>query len=98
MKIIETFNDFVTACADYADTDVNLTGHRVGQRAFNLLSHVRSDLATMVTGSDFDPFYDDSRLCLFYDFVMRHWNDGECKCVRNDANEIISNNPDCEVC
>ena len=75
MKIVDTFPDFVTACADYADTDVTLTGHRVGQRAFNLLSRLRPDLSTMVAGSDFDPFHDDSRLCLFYDFIMRHWDD-----------------------
>jgi len=72
--LVTEFNQFVTAAAQYADKDKDMSGQRVGQRAFNLLSIVRSDLATMVAGSDFDPFHDDARLPLFYDWVMRHWD------------------------
>lgn len=75
MRIVDTFSDFISACADYADTDSIRTGQRVGQRAFNLLSALRPDLATLISGSDFDPFHDDSRLVLFFDYLMRHWDD-----------------------
>lgn len=69
--IVETFTDFCRAAADYADHYP--VGWRAGQATFNLLVRVRPDLAEMVRGSDFDPFYDDARLPLFYDFVARHW-------------------------
>lgn len=77
--IINTFSDFIAAAAEYADT--RSSKWRAGQSVFNLLMVVRPDLAFMVTGgqengvSDFDPFHDDTRLPLFYDFVMRHWDD-----------------------
>ena len=70
--IIETFSDFVTAAANYT-ADTAPRSWRTGQAAYNLLDTVRPDLSFMVAGSDIDPFHDDSRLPLFYDFVMRHW-------------------------
>lgn len=72
-KIVDTFADFVTAAADVADFAKGT--QRVGQRAFNLLAQVKPDVSSLLAGSDFDPFYDDARLPLFYDFVMRHWDD-----------------------
>lgn len=73
MTIVETFSEFVSAAADVADADKHRGGLRVGQAAYNLLDRVRPDLALLLNGSDFDPFHDDSRLPLFYDFVMRKW-------------------------
>lgn len=72
MVIIVDFNDFVSAVAHYQNTKAPKSW-RTGQIAMNLLSHVRSDIADMVRGSDYDPFYNDANLALFYDFVMRNW-------------------------
>lgn len=73
MKIVDTFTEFVVAAADVADADKPRGGQRVGQAVFNLLDKVRPDLALMVNNSDYDPFFDDSRLPLFYDFLFRNW-------------------------
>ena len=73
--LVETYADFVTAVAKFTDSyraEMPITW-RVGQGAFNLLVQIRPDIAEMVRGSDYDPFYDNSRLPLFYDFVMRNW-------------------------
>lgn len=70
--IVETYSDFVTAAVDYIENGAPRSW-RTGQTVYNLLDKVRPDLSFMVAGSDVDPFYDDSRLPLFYDFVMRHW-------------------------
>ncbi len=72
--VVDTFSDFISAAANFGDADKRHP-QRVGQRLFNLLDTVRPDLGAMVCDSDFDPFTDDSRLPLFYDFVMRHWDD-----------------------
>ena len=75
MKIVETFADFVAAAADVADADRTVGPMRAGQLVCNLLHKVRPDLRLLIDESDFDPFHDDARLPLFYDFVMRHWDD-----------------------
>lgn len=72
MTIIDTFSDFVTAAAIYTNGGMP-ANWRIGQGAFNLLVRVRPDIAEMLRGSDFDPFHNDNRLPLFYDFVMRNW-------------------------
>lgn len=70
--LVATFNDFCHAVASYMDHPA--TSHwRTGQKAFNLLSRVRPDIAELVRGSDMDPFHRDDRLPAFYDFVARHW-------------------------
>ena len=69
--IIDTFESFVREASDYVSDKPK--DWRVGQTVFNLLSVVRPDIAEMVRGSDYDPFYNDAKLALFYDFVMRHW-------------------------
>lgn len=42
---------------------------RAGQTAFNALAQWRPDIAIQITGTDDDPFYDDSRLARFYQRV-----------------------------
>lgn len=72
--VVDTFEKFVTAVVHHMDNTPNLDW-RAGQYASNMLWKVRPDIAELVRGSDYNPFYLDSRLPLFYDFVMRHWND-----------------------
>lgn len=74
MFIVETFSHFVRAVAHFTNGEMPETW-RQGQGAFNLLVQVRPDLAELIRGSDIDPFNQDSNLTLFYDFVMRHWDD-----------------------
>jgi len=76
MILVSTFSDFVGAVTHYIENDAPYSW-RAGQAAFNLLGRVRPDLVGLISGSDFDPFYTDANLPAFYDFVMRHWNDGE---------------------
>jgi hypothetical protein len=44
---------------------------RDGQRAFNLLYKFYPDIAEKIRGGEFDPFYDDRKLTLFYREVGR---------------------------
>lgn len=76
MTVIETFSDFCVAVDRYTHEDMP-GSWRVGQGAFNLLCRLRPDLAELVRGSDFDPFYQDRNLAAFYSYLARHWNDGE---------------------
>jgi hypothetical protein len=48
------------------------TGLRAGQRAFNDLAARDPQLAELLRGSAYDPFYDDSRLDAFHDWLERH--------------------------
>lgn len=72
MIIIASFEDFVSAVVHYRYNRAP-KNWRTGQVAFNLLAHVRPDIADMVRGSDYDPFHNDGNLSGFYDFVMRNW-------------------------
>jgi hypothetical protein len=78
MKIVSEFSEFVTACADVADadrTDIRYGTRSAGSVAIQLLNQVRPDLSELIEGSDFDPRKSDARFPLFFDFVMRHWDD-----------------------
>lgn len=52
-------------------------GERIGQAAFNVLREVRPDLADMIRGKPFDPFYahkvDDRRFIKFVQFLEERW-------------------------
>jgi len=74
MTIIETFADFVVAADTYTYSDMPQEW-RKGQGVFNLLCKIRPDLAEMIRGSDFDPFYRDERLPAFYSYLCRHWDE-----------------------
>lgn len=46
---------------------------RQGQAASNALYLLRPDLAAKVTASDIDPFYDDSKIDRFYEWLYLNW-------------------------
>jgi len=52
---------------------------RMGQTYFNVLREVRPDLADGtgdadgITGTTFDPFYDDDRIARFLTHVVEYW-------------------------
>lgn len=46
---------------------------REGQHAFNVLSKTRKDIADKIHGTEFDPFYDDSVIDVFWQAVQEHW-------------------------
>ncbi len=48
---------------------------RLGQTYFNVLREYKPGLAAKVHASPYDPFYDDSKLPGFFEFVVLHWND-----------------------
>jgi hypothetical protein len=48
---------------------------RNGQGAYNVLDNMRPDLSRQILGGSIDPFYDDSRLDGFSEWVSEHWND-----------------------
>jgi hypothetical protein len=48
-------------------------GQRKGQYLFNFLAQYRPDITDQARGTDVDPFYDDTKLIAFLDFVDNHW-------------------------
>lgn len=56
-----------------AARDVDDPAQRAGQWAINALLIARRDLAAQVRGSEFDPYADDSRLELFFEWVENNW-------------------------
>lgn len=48
---------------------------RMGQWQFNELHRVNPDLANKVRTSVADPFYDDGRLKVFWNFLYHNWTD-----------------------
>jgi len=46
-------------------------GMREGQIMFNVFATLRPEMANFATGKEFDPFYDDSRIPQFIDFISR---------------------------
>ena len=61
---------FADFCA-YAG--INSRYERKGQRAFNALCELRPDLSAQVRGTNLDPFYTDSVLPSFYEWVGNNW-------------------------
>lgn len=47
-----------------------MNGLREGQRAYNQLREKRPDLATRILGTELDPFYIDSRLPAFREWLV----------------------------
>jgi hypothetical protein len=46
---------------------------RVGQAAYNLLHENRPDLSFKIIGTHLDPFYDNSKLGAFANFIRKNW-------------------------
>ena len=49
--------------------------YRKGQAYFNALSMTDSQLAKEITGTDADPFYDNSKIGRFFQFIYSHVKD-----------------------
>ena len=46
---------------------------RIGQVYFNVLHDMRPDIAEEIRGTQYDPFYDDTRLIKFFSKVIDIW-------------------------
>ena len=66
-----TFEQFVVEAEGQAR---NMPCYRRGQAYFNLLVHVRPDLAEQVRGSLCDPFYQDKKIGAFMEFIGARWD------------------------
>jgi hypothetical protein len=60
-------NELLHLMFEYADSNPT---QRRGQAYFNCLDKHASELAHSVTGTDFDPFYDDKKINSFLTYVM----------------------------
>lgn len=47
---------------------------RIGQAAYNVLYEENQPLASQISGTDIDPFYNDRVLSEFYSYVIKNWN------------------------
>ena len=54
---------------------LNITRFRMGQLMYNNVRLVNPQLAGMVVNSDWDPYYDDTRIPAFLKFIEKHWDD-----------------------
>jgi hypothetical protein len=66
---IDEFDDFVTCIYNGSKP----TDWRIGQWAFNVLDHIRPQIANDVRGSIFDPFYKNFISTEFLEFVRKRW-------------------------
>lgn len=46
---------------------------RHGQALFNLLHDARPDLAAALTGTVYDPFFDDRKIEIAWRWIQEHW-------------------------
>lgn len=65
----KTLGEFIVKFAE-----THIPEQRQGQMAFNLLTVMHPVLAESVRGSRHDPFYNDDRLTVFFDFVGVFWD------------------------
>lgn len=65
-----TYDDYL---AEVAHQLVAHPEWRIGQTYFNVLASINPALATEVTGSLKDPFYQDAKLPGFHEFVSENW-------------------------
>jgi len=48
---------------------------RVGQTLFNILHQLAPDLAEEIRGAAIDPFYQDSRIPKFLEYIKKNWEE-----------------------
>lgn len=65
-----SYGDFTSAVRNRFVSHPN---ERRGQATFNTLFATRPDLAEKVRATNLDPFYDDSKLHEFYNFIEENW-------------------------
>lgn len=69
-----TFTEYQTRCYQ----ELRIRGKlRHGQVLFNVLFKCRQDLAVSLTGTEFDPFYDDRNVPSFLQKVEELWETKE---------------------
>jgi hypothetical protein len=68
----ETFSHFLTEVAYVYHASLEF---RFGQTCFNVLYKLNPDLATSLTGTDVDPYYDDDKVPEFLKRVRDEWAD-----------------------
>lgn len=66
------FNKFVAVVLNKNTTAWTSIGQRQGQYAFNKLYEMNPTIASKIRGTEFDPFYNDSRISLFLDEVEKY--------------------------
>lgn len=66
-----TFEEWLSNAVKYAL--LNNREQRRGQAYYNYLSSVRMDLTNNIMGTKLDPYYDNSRLNDFLEYVKRNW-------------------------
>jgi len=66
-----TFEEYVVIVSD---TMREYPSWRSGQAYFNCLYDARPDLSEQIRGGMLDPFYDDSFIPQFLEFVMHNWD------------------------
>ena len=67
-----TFTEFIQAVVQHYHAN---PGWRVGQAYFNVLATMRPEMAEQIRGGVLDPFYQDSRIPVFLEFVSEHWGE-----------------------
>jgi hypothetical protein len=65
-----TFNDFVRAVS----ANQQSRHLRRGQLAFDTLQRLNPKLAAVISGTKWDPYYDDEVAPRFFQFVEKFWN------------------------
>lgn len=66
-----TFDEFLATWEQYQI--LNRDKFRRGQGLYNLLHMTRPELAKAIVGSEMDPFYQDEKIDLCLQFLMRTW-------------------------
>ena len=67
----EQHKEFMKLAADYAA----MPSLRKGQAYFNALSAINPELTKEITGTDADPFYDNSKIGRFFQFIYSNVKD-----------------------
>jgi hypothetical protein len=69
------FEDFLTLLEKTRrDLRALKSDQRSGQILSNTLFTVREDLYSRITGTEFDPFYDDDKVVGALVWIMEHWD------------------------
>ena len=66
-----TFEEWLSEASKYAVS--NNKEQRRGQAYFNHLDKHRKDITFNIIGTKLDPFYDNSRLNDFLEYVKKNW-------------------------
>ena len=65
-----TFDKYVVLCTN---KDIDMREHR-GEMWYNILREDRRALACAIAGSEADPYYNDARVGVFLQVVLKFWD------------------------